>query len=81
MSDAIERGLFVRKVYSENRWGDEDVESVAEDVIADQLCALPEWQWHRVIRMALIHAYEETVGEGSTNQIRVLVDGIERNMA
>lgn len=65
MSDAIERAEQIRRIYSDSRWTDEDPETAAIDIVADQLLALPEWQRNRVIRMALLHA--ET--EGSTNPI------------
>lgn len=78
MSDAIEMGLATRAFYHENGMGDRSCElTTATDIIADQLRALPEDEWLKVLRNAVMHAHEEIHGWDTAQNMAVFIEGLK----
>lgn len=71
------RAENIRRHYAENGIsGEHDAETLAADVIADQLRALPEDVWEHVLTCAIGHAHEEIHGHGTARGLILLVEGL-----
>ncbi|MEO3863436.1 hypothetical protein [Acrocarpospora sp. B8E8] len=66
------RGHAMLSAYQDAFLPDEPLETVATDMIADILRAVPEEDWYTVIRSGLMHAHEEIHGWGSARAECVL---------
>jgi hypothetical protein len=80
-SQAQERGEAMLTAYGHALDPGEPLETVATDLVADILRAVPEEDWHAVIRSALLHAHEEIHGWGSARGLSVSIDGLEHTAA
>ncbi|WP_431911685.1 hypothetical protein [Nonomuraea jabiensis] len=75
-SNAELRGQAMLASYEDALEPGEPLETVATDLVADILRAVPEDDWYTVIRGALLHAHEEIHGWGSAARLSVSIDGL-----
>ncbi|MER5643968.1 hypothetical protein [Streptosporangium sp. NPDC002524] len=77
MNDAITRARNVQKDYI--KVSGTDLSEMVSDIITDQLRVLPGYEWERVIRSAVVSAYEEIHAHRSGLDLDVFIIGAEHD--
>ncbi|MGS2646063.1 hypothetical protein [Streptosporangium sp. G12] len=77
MNDAITRAKNVQQTYL--KVSGADLSERVADIITDQLRVLPGHEWERVIRSAVVSAYEEIHGNRLGLDVDVFIIGAEHD--